>query len=1029
MYRYLTALCVLASLMLGGPRALATLGDYTFEVSSGSAASMSNATSLWRGYAGSRRGSDVNNVVTGVDLPFTFRFDGIDYRRISVSSNGLIGFGGNDVSSTNGNSLYNTGSYPAITAWWDQLTLTGGAQNYCTAAPEVLWSVNGSAPNRVVAIEWRDVEVTYGTAAFSTFQVRLYEGSNAIEFYYDDMTSVGCQSWNSGWNWTGATIGLATSDADVMTVIPDYSSAYLNRGGSYDWVDMSQEQFRIPANTIYRFSPCNIELVGDTRQGGTDRMADGDVLMSNIVTQRGNSEAFQPFTIANGMSGCGPRSFSMSIEGDAAAEYRLDIEGGYIEPGTTIIPTITFSPTGPGVRAATLIITDDNYFSRTFTLAANAGSRIEWMPLISDGATPGLADGDTLMRTIEVPRRTARDLSPITLLNFNDNPEASPALVSVSIDSLGSPSTQYELIGPTTAALVAGQSFTPVIRFIGEGVGPQFATLTVVADDETRVYTLLAVSAAPAIAVKANGVTVDAENPAMNLALTCVGENALTVPFTVNNYGVLPLVINDIDVYQTDTTITQGAPPFPLLRNAQGQPIPMYDYVISATPGGAPLSLPYTVGRGETHQLYLTYTGAEPGKRFGRMFIRTNAQNLYGQETTVQTNMVLGLFTTDVTARATGSQLAANVSGLSLKPVVFPHTRVGDSTTMSFAIANAGACDLRINRTKLRIQSGDVNEFRMLTSLRTARIDQATGDFVLAPGMVDTISIRFLPSRAGTRLATLRLQTNDSSITRPGLVERGTYYLDLHGRGLAGLDGSDLSLAPVVIGGSVEGTAVLENTLNVAVGIDRAFFDGGDAAEFSAVNWPAIPASVLPGQKLQLGVRLTPVGTAGVRRTTLVLITGGGDTVRVLVRGEAGTQTLAVSPTGMFGDVSIAVGQTKRQTLMISNTGTLPVVITGVTISGADASSYRAGTLPRRDLEAGQTEYLELTYAPTAPGQTSAELVVTASNGMTYTVALGGTALKIRRDPIDPVMTGSPNADGTPELGERRDGVEIPTLR
>jgi len=42
-------------------------------------------------------------------------------------------------------------------------------------------------------------------------------------------------------------------------------------------------------------------------------------------------------------------------------------------------------------------------------------------------------------------------------------------------------------------------------------------------------------------------------------------------------------------------------------------------------------------------------------------------------------------------------------------------------------------------------------------------------------------------------------------------------------------------------------------------------------------------------------------------------------------------------------------------------------------------------------------------------------------------VTLGGTALKIRRDPIDPVMTGAPNAEGTPEARTR--GGRPATLR
>jgi len=46
---------------------------------------------------------------------------------------------------------------------------------------------------------------------------------------------------------------------------------------------------------------------------------------------------------------------------------------------------------------------------------------------------------------------------------------------------------------------------------------------------------------------------------------------------------------------------------------------------------------------------------------------------------------------------------------------------------------------------------------------------------------------------------------------------------------------------------------------------------------------------------------------------------------------------------------------------------------------------------------------------------------------MSYTVTLGGTALKIRRDPIDPAMTGAPNASGTPEAVQM--GRKAPALR
>jgi hypothetical protein len=1035
MHRILTTLCLLASLLLVTAQATATLADYSFEVSSGSAVDMDEATTLWEGSPGSRGSYDWS--VAGVDLPFTFRFDGVGYDQVSINPNGVMSFGTGDVTSGGYNSLSGASTYPMICPFWDQMTLTGGSRDRCSGkAPVVRWGVSGTAPNRVFIVRWQDLEVTWGWGNYSTFEARLYESTNIIDFYYDEMTAESCV-WG-GTGYTSGTIGIASSPSDFITVIPDYGSAYIARDWTYDWIDLGWYPFGINSGTIYRFAPCNVGFTGTVASGGTAGMRAGDTLMSSIEVQRGSTEGFEPFSIDNFVGGCGPRNFTIELGGVHASDYMLSTTEGYLGSGESITPTIYFSPTASGTRYATLTITDDNYFSRTFTLAAKAGTRIEWIPDLAEGGTADLADGDTLMKGLIIPRRTPRDLTPMTLRNFNTNEEAPAAIINISIDSAGEASTQYELVGPTTASLAAGESFTPVIRFTGEGVGPQEATLTVVADEETRVYTLYAISGAPAIEMRVNGVIANAENPALNLVTKCVGD-VTAAPLVITNTGTLPLTITGFDAYLTDTTYQQGTPLLKLLRDARGNVVPVQDYTISVTPGGAAVPLPFTVEAGQSIQYYLTFIGSEPGKRWGRMFLRTNAENLFGEDTTAYDNvttfpnMVLGLLTADMTARAFGSQLASNTEGLKLKPIVFPHTPVGDTSFMSFPIANAGACDLRINRNKLRVFSGDVNEFKMMASLRNATLDAATGDFVLTPGMVDTITVRFTPSRAGTRMATLWIQTNDSTIKHPGLSERGAYYLDMHGRGQAGLDGADLVLDPVVIGNSVNGEAVLENTLNVAVGVSRIYFDGGDAAEFSALNWPATPHNVLPASKLRLGVTMTPAAGSmpGMRRTTIVLITNSGDTVRVGVRGEAGTQTLVVSPTSMFDDLTLYIGQARQQSLVISNTGTLPVRITSAVISGPDSASYRLGMLPRLDLDPGQTDYVDVTFAPSAPGQTSAQIDLTASNGQTYTVMLGGNALKIRRDPTDPTRTEAPFKDGDPER-RHDDGTTTkgrPTLR
>ena len=70
-------------------------------------------------------------------------------------------------------------------------------------------------------------------------------------------------------------------------------------------------------------------------------------------------------------------------------------------------------------------------------------------------------------------------------------------------------------------------------------------------------------------------------------------------------------------------------------------------------------------------------------------------------------------------------------------------------------------------------------------------------------------------------------------------------------------------------------------------------------------------------------------------------------------------------------------------------------------VTGTDSLNYRMGLLPRRDIDPGWTEYLEITFAPTGPGQSSAQLEIVGSDGTIETVTLGGVALRVNRDPAD----------------------------
>ncbi|HVK39294.1 MAG TPA: choice-of-anchor D domain-containing protein [Candidatus Kapabacteria bacterium] len=536
------------------------------------------------------------------------------------------------------------------------------------------------------------------------------------------------------------------------------------------------------------------------------------------------------------------------------------------------------------------------------------------------------------------------------------------------------------------------------------------------------------------VSFTSNGVGIAPGSALFTLMQNCVG-GAVSVPLTVWNTGVFDVELDALDIFAVDSTDVQGS--LLLARDGAGRPIPSSDYVVSDSPGVAPIganvpaSFPTTLAPGEQRTYYVTFVGGYPGRRLARLFLRTNSTTFASADTTnvSPAEMTPGLLAVDLVAQAIGSGLARDLSGRRLRTVVFADTRAGDTTIQTYTIVNSGACDLRINRRRLRIFSGDVNEYRLLSVLPGVPVDATSDDYVIAPGDSGTLTIAFMPVRSGTRLATIFMQTNDSTLGIAGITERGSYYLDLHGRGRAGLDARDLTLRPVVIGGFTNGIVELENTSITSVDIASISFSGLDSADFTAdaiAAWPALPARIIPGQKLLLGVRLTPEAgsSAGARRTTMVVVTTTGDTIRIVIRSEAGTQSLVVSPTSIFDDVTIVAGASARRTVMIANTGTLPVRLTSVVITGADAANYRMGPLPRMDLEPGQTEFLEITFAPQTVGQSTAQLEVSSNAGPTQVVQLGGTSLRIRRDPIDPTRIAPPGTgDPTPEL------LEHPTLR
>ncbi|MBL7989495.1 MAG: choice-of-anchor D domain-containing protein [Chlorobi bacterium] len=899
-------------------------------------------------------------------------------------------------------------SVPILAPFWDQMRL--GSR----AGSQVNYSTEGSAPNRIFIVEYKDMALSGGgdgVVTRITFQIRLHEQCNLIEFYYDNMDPGNTAGWAGGSVTTSASVGIA-SGKTFISVTPNGSTATTSASKANNNISLGSNS--ITKGTLYKFTPAGISLSGNTAQGGTTGMVNGDNLLSGKKVQRYLSVPFTPFTMKP-YSGCLPAKYTITISGASAAEYTATPNSGILSVGQTLTPTINFRPTNTGVRSAVLTFSDGTV-TRTFNLVGEGTTRLTWTGNTTQGGTSGLVTNkDTLLNNSRVDRLIPGFFKPIDIaVAANITAPNAPVTVSI-VDSTGL--DQYKVMDPNgnpvnsfTFSVPQGTTFSPNLRFLGTGVGYQRGSITVSAEGETRFFILNAYSVAAGGEFYIGSERIGPTSQIFQKDYICVGEAVQSYPVDIKNVGDGFFNITRIDVFQTDSIYAQGVPRYALLRDQNNNPVLIHDYSFSVDPGTAPFTasnatqFPIQIPYLTTGRTYVNFVPQLPGKRFARMFVYTNGANFTGLDP--DGNSVDGLLVVDVFGRGLGSFASDENNNTLPKTVTFPQTMIGKTTTKTVSICNTGACDLRIGKKQFRIINGDVKEFSIVDAFGGIAVDANPNNetWVLPPDSCASITFSFTPSRSGSRRVSLQLQTNDSSLVNNN-IERGAYYWDLVGVGSIGIETRDIAISPAVIDGATSenpsSSAMAENTTDELVVIKDIVISGADAAEF-AMNplkpWPALPFAIDPGQSVDLSVIHTPAtgSQPGPRNAALLLITEGGDTMVVNIAGEAATRTLSAAPASLFDNVTVAVGKVVRQTVMITNTGTTALRLGTTTITGPTATDYTLGRVPRTILAPGQTEYMEVTYRPLNKGTSSAVLTVNsnATNGA-VTVQLGGTATKI----------------------------------
>ncbi len=155
---------------------------------------------VWRSLTGGATYDDNRSIFTPIG--FDFWYLGIRYTTFCASTNGFIDFStstnvgtaGGAYGPANGNefSVGGTGgTMLALAPIYDDLWPSG--QGVSPLATSYIYNTSGTAPNRVLTVEWIGMEKWKAAPYWATppslnFQVKIYETSGRIEFVYGTMT-------------------------------------------------------------------------------------------------------------------------------------------------------------------------------------------------------------------------------------------------------------------------------------------------------------------------------------------------------------------------------------------------------------------------------------------------------------------------------------------------------------------------------------------------------------------------------------------------------------------------------------------------------------------------------------------------------------------------------------------------------------------------------------------------------------------------------------------------------------------------
>ncbi len=183
-------------------------------------------------------------------IGFSFTYNCTTYTQFIASSNGWMSLGTTAAASLPSNALGTTGQGPILAPLWDNLATAPNVDSLGS----VNYTLTGTAPNRVLTVEWLNMLWNYQTLGpVMSFQVKLYETTNVIQFvYHRELRTI---------NLGSASIGISggSSAGDFYSL-----DTTLNTATAVYGVEKNFLKARPASKQVFQFTPQNMAYQSST---------------------------------------------------------------------------------------------------------------------------------------------------------------------------------------------------------------------------------------------------------------------------------------------------------------------------------------------------------------------------------------------------------------------------------------------------------------------------------------------------------------------------------------------------------------------------------------------------------------------------------------------------------------------------------------------------------------------------------------------------------------------------------------------